>query len=183
MRDILGWFCEAVGWLGPVAVTLVAILAGCFVYIGRLAREDTSQQVLSMPTVIERIPGAVPTDLPLSVHLPAGGRIVETLVYAEKQTHVRVEAPGTSFDLLDFYERDLGTQGWRRISGASHPDQGSVLLCHTADGPLLSVFAGPPRNEALGYPLIVQIAVQTTALGHCPTEMHQAAGSERLVRK
>src|SRR4051794_4020415 len=103
MRDRLDRLGAAVGGLGPAALGLVAILGGCLLWISHLAQhEAVVQSEYVLPTVIQRLPGAIPTDLPLSVALPPGGRLVETLIYAEHQTHVRIEARGSSQELLGF---------------------------------------------------------------------------------
>ncbi len=184
MRDRLVWLARELGWLGPAIVGLILLGGGWLIYVVHLAQaEAPSQYGFPTPTVIQRLPGAVPQDFPVAVALPPGGRVVETVVYAEHQTHVRVEAPGAVRELVGFYARDLEAQGWRLVPWASHPDQGSAVFCHPTDGPGLTVLAGPPRAEALGDALSVQIMVQTNVRGHCIPDMRPPDQGGRLAAK
>lgn len=109
------------------------------------------------------IVGGLPHDLPLDLPLPDGAILLGSLIQrsAWEGVTVLLDAPLPKGGVIEFYEQELGKQGfamWERpFPGDPPPDTAGVVLCRKDDWAEVGVSA----YEAEGKPTEVQIHILT----------------------
>jgi hypothetical protein len=192
-------------WIGSLgAVALLALLVGmwlpdgnAFAVAGRSQPAATptpsgppspetwelAQRLLALPYVgaggqaptLQLLPGQLPADLPLTVPIPPGGRLVGTVVRASSNGNnvdVVLDAPGTAAQVQRFFQEQLQAQGWAPPPNFGGPGGGgfqtSVAIanryyCHGSSGPSLMLAVYSPQNG----PNDVRLNLNTSGFGPC----------------
>ncbi len=193
-------------WLGGLALWLILMNAGPALAQAPPAGSadqlrELAQRLIALPFVTvgtlsplsvtpnpqaptaELLPGQLPGDLPLTVPVPPGGRLVGSAVRRLEgralSFEVVLDAPGTSEQLLAFYEQTLPPQGWGatplgRPAGAAGGFVPALRtptpfgyagsnFCQTANGPWLSVIVAPLTAELRD----LRVRLQMEGAGPC----------------
>lgn len=107
---------------------------------------------------VQLLPGQVPSDLPVALPLPPGGRLVGSMVSGPSgpkpaATTIVLDAPGSQEDLVAFFDRVLSEQGWTRGAGLPMPyRQGGFQVSAPFGGTTYCPPAGPQAVTVTAYP-------------------------------
>jgi hypothetical protein len=115
-------------------------------------------RVTPQPPEMEVFPGQLPPNLPVDIPLPAGSRIVGTVLNSGglEEVTVYIDALESPRDLLDFYRERLLPGGWYRVDTGGHASNGfndadgsyqiQGQFCRSEQGPTLLVTATQQEN-------------------------------------
>ena len=107
---------------------------------------------------VQLLPGELPHDLPVSIPVPPGGRLVGSAVRrADAQTtgtEIVIDAPGTAAQVAAFYEQALREQGWTSPQSSPGPIGGfearppvsSSTCCHAEGSWALNLLTFPQTS-------------------------------------
>ncbi len=138
------------------------------------------------------LPGELPDDLPLTLPEPPGARLLGSVARRADGTlfgaDIIYDAPGTSADLLAFYESALAPQGWVPASISSGQASG-FLPSNSAAGRAFctpqhqSEFMIVQATTRADAPLDLRLHLERTSAGPCgqgPVGPSRPMGAERL---
>jgi hypothetical protein len=144
---------------------------------------ELAMRLLSQPSgppgallPVQLLPGALPPDLPLSLPMPDGSRLIGSAVHPQfpsgRYTDVVLDVPGRPAQVLTFYRTALATLGWTEPNSkfrapGFQPDVpvGNDLFCAGPTGPWLGIMA---YGQATGV-ADVRIMVHEDFPGPCPS--------------
>ena len=112
------------------------------------------------PPTVRLLPGNVPPDLPLTVLVPPGGRLIGSMVQGPSgmqpaSTVVLVDAPGEPLEITSFYERAFEEQGWVLQPSSTPPggfqaiETNASAFCQPA-GSIRATIIVTPRTDGRG---------------------------------
>jgi hypothetical protein len=126
---------------------------------------------------VQLLPGHLPRGLPVDLPLPAGSRLVGSIIHSvgEKAAHVEIvlDVPGPEPAVRTFYETELSARGWQATvqgppPGAQHGFQAPAIVmassfCQSPQGPWLMLTSAlkPPG------PTDVRLSLQLDTPGPC----------------
>jgi len=120
------------------------------------------------PGAAQLLPGAIPSNLPLSLPVPQGASVVGTLYLdyggGAGASRIVMDAPYTPQDVGAFYEANLPGLGWN--PPPLGPDGPKGVFCQSASGPLIAINAFPMGDNASD----VRVDILTGEAGQCPTQ-------------
>jgi len=154
------------------------------------------------PPRVQLLPGQLPSDLPLSLPLPPGARVVGSSVRqldgplpsnvtSVPTATIVLDVPGSASDVVAFYQRALADQGWSAAQGGPFAGLGGfqgagmgpgLAYCQTPDGLSLTISTYP---EARGLSDVRLAVASGPGLCSPPAGVpapRVPAGAERIPR-